>query len=66
MNIVKDFFTKTIKRKLISVSIPLLVIPLIILGFLSYEKSSSSLDELGKTNLKNSTKQPSEKWKSFT
>ncbi|WP_019153495.1 methyl-accepting chemotaxis protein [Robertmurraya massiliosenegalensis] len=54
MNIVKDFFTKTIKRKLISVSIPLLVIPLIILGFLSYEKSSSSLDELGKTNLKNS------------
>ncbi|MGG0716989.1 methyl-accepting chemotaxis protein [Robertmurraya massiliosenegalensis] len=54
MNFVKNFFTKTIKRKLITVSIPLLVIPLIILGFLSYEKSSSSLDELGKINLKNS------------
>ncbi|WP_339217020.1 methyl-accepting chemotaxis protein [Ornithinibacillus sp. FSL M8-0202] len=50
----KAFFTKTIKRKLITVSILLLTIPLIVLGTFSYQESSSSLDELGKTNLKNS------------
>ncbi|WP_102028693.1 methyl-accepting chemotaxis protein [Salirhabdus sp. Marseille-P4669] len=50
----KSLFTKTIKRKLIIVSILLVSIPMITLGLLSFEKSSTSLDELGKTNLKNS------------
>lgn len=57
MNFVTDFFTKTIKRKLITVSILLLSIPLIVLGIISYQKSSSSLDEIGKTNLRNSVEQ---------
>ncbi|MFC7685766.1 methyl-accepting chemotaxis protein [Ureibacillus sp. GCM10028918] len=48
------FFTGTIKRKLLTVSILLLIVPLLVLGAFSYEKSSSSLDELGQTNLKNS------------
>ena len=51
------FLTGTIKRKLLTVSILLLTIPLIVLGVFSYEKSSSSLDELGQTNLKNSVEQ---------
>lgn len=44
----------SIKGKLITISTLLLIIPLIVLGFLSYQKSSTSLDELGKSNLKNS------------
>ncbi|GLC89421.1 methyl-accepting chemotaxis protein [Lysinibacillus piscis] len=44
----------SIKTKLIVVSILLLTIPIIVLGFFSYQKSSSSLSELGETNLKNS------------
>ncbi|MDN4492159.1 methyl-accepting chemotaxis protein [Ureibacillus aquaedulcis] len=48
------FFTGTIKRKLLTVSILLLTIPLLVLGAFSYEKSSSSLGELGETNIKNS------------
>lgn len=50
----KGFFTQSIKIKLLTVSILLLTIPLVILGILSYQKSSGSLDELGQTNLKNS------------
>lgn len=57
------FFTGTIKRKLLTVSILLLTIPLLVLGFFSYEKSSSSLDELGQTNLKNSVEQTIEMMK---
>jgi len=47
----------TIKKKLITVSILILTIPLIVLGFLSYQKSNNSLDKLGETNLKNSVEQ---------
>nr|WP_239587880.1 cache domain-containing protein [Gracilibacillus alcaliphilus] len=39
---------------MIIVSILLLTVPIIVLGFFSYQKSSSSLSELGETNLKNS------------
>lgn len=44
----------SIKSKLIAISILLLAIPMLILGMLSYQKSADSLDDLGKTNLKNS------------
>ncbi len=47
-------FNPTIKMKLFTISILLLTIPMIILGVVSYQKSASSLDELGETNLKNS------------
>ena len=50
----KGLFPQSIKKKLLTVSILLLMIPLIILGIFSYQKSSSSLNELGQTNLKNS------------
>lgn len=52
----KSFFSvkSSIRAKLITISFLLLTIPLVILGILSYQKSASSLDELGKTNLKNS------------
>lgn len=45
---------KSIKSKLIIVSVLLLTIPLVILGLFSYQKSEDSLNELGATNLKNS------------
>ncbi|CQR46335.1 Methyl-accepting chemotaxis protein McpB [Paraliobacillus sp. PM-2] len=45
---------RSIKSKLIAISILLLTIPLIVLGMLSYQQSKSSLDEAGETNLKNS------------
>lgn len=51
-NIIKRM--SSIKSKLISISILLLVIPLIVLGIASYERSASSLDEIGEQNLKNS------------
>jgi methyl-accepting chemotaxis protein len=44
----------TIKAKLITSSVLLLSIAMLILGFISYSKSAQSLDELGKTSLKNS------------
>lgn len=44
----------SIKTKLIGISFLLLTIPLIISGILAYQKASSSLDEIGSTNLKNS------------
>lgn len=47
-------FNATIKMKLFIISFLLLTIPMIIIGMISYEKSVTSLDELGKTNLKNS------------
>lgn len=48
------FQVHTIKAKLIISSILLLSISMLILGFISYSKSAQSLDELGKTSLKNS------------
>lgn len=50
----RNFFRLSIKAKLIIISCLLLVIPLIITGTFAYQKSQASLDELGKTNLKNS------------
>ena len=47
-------FNSSIKAKLIIISILILTIPMVILSILNYQKSSTSLDELGKTNLKNS------------
>ncbi|MEC2224074.1 MULTISPECIES: methyl-accepting chemotaxis protein [Heyndrickxia] len=47
----KDFHS--IRQKLMAISIVLLVVPMLILGFLSYNRSAASLNELGKTNLKN-------------
>ncbi|SOB99166.1 methyl-accepting chemotaxis sensory transducer with Cache sensor [Ureibacillus xyleni] len=44
----------SIRKKLITVSILLLIIPMAILGVISYQKSSGSLDELGRVNLQNS------------
>lgn len=49
-----NFFSSTIKMKLITISFLLLSIPLIITGTLAYQKSKTSLDDLGETNLKNS------------
>nr|WP_106782829.1 methyl-accepting chemotaxis protein [Lysinibacillus timonensis] len=49
----KGLFAHSIKRKLLTVSILLLTIPIVILGLFSYQKSSGSLSELGETNLKN-------------
>ncbi|WP_233879334.1 methyl-accepting chemotaxis protein [Virgibacillus halodenitrificans] len=50
----KKFNFHSLKPKLVIVSILLLVIPMTILGFVSYSKSKESLNELGITNLKNS------------
>src|SRR5690625_5145965 len=47
-------FNFSIRIKLIGISIFLLLIPLVILGVTSFKKSSVHLDEIGKTNLKNS------------
>jgi methyl-accepting chemotaxis protein len=53
----KSFFiSKSIKAKLIIISILILTIPMIILSISNYQKSSASLNDLGKTNLKNSVK----------
>jgi methyl-accepting chemotaxis protein len=49
-------FKSSIKAKLITISILILTIPMIILSFSNYQKSATSLDELGRTNLKNSVK----------
>lgn len=48
------FNFSSIKAKLITISIVLLLVPLLILSFFSYQKSASSLDGLGETNLSNS------------
>lgn len=47
-------FTSSIKAKLIGISVLILTIPLFVSGAFSYYQSSSSLEDLGKTNLKNS------------
>ncbi|PIJ97190.1 methyl-accepting chemotaxis protein [Lysinibacillus sphaericus] len=45
---------RSIKAKLIAFSLLLLMIPLIILGYLSYQQSKSNLESVGKENLRNS------------
>jgi methyl-accepting chemotaxis protein len=50
------FISKSIKAKLITISILILTIPMIILSLSNYQKSATSLNDLGKTNLKNSVK----------
>ena len=52
-----SFFTKSIRNKFILVSVILTIAPLVTLGTISYHISSSSLDELGATNLKNGVEQ---------
>jgi len=44
----------SIKSKLILISIFLLTVPLLVASLISYQISTNSLDQLGKTNLKNS------------
>ncbi|WP_133309173.1 methyl-accepting chemotaxis protein [Aeribacillus pallidus] len=50
----KKKFQFTIRMKLMTISFLLLTIPLVILGLLSYQKTTSSLNKLGEKNLKNS------------
>ncbi|MGE7749024.1 methyl-accepting chemotaxis protein [Lysinibacillus fusiformis] len=45
---------RSIKAKLIAFSLLLLMIPLISLGYLSYQQSKSNLESVGKENLRNS------------
>lgn len=46
--------SSSIKSKLIGISILLLIVPMIVIGVTSYQKSSTSLEQIGKTNLQNS------------
>ncbi|AMO86470.1 Methyl-accepting chemotaxis protein [Solibacillus isronensis B3W22] len=50
----KPDFHSSIKSKLIGISILLLIVPMIVIGMTSYQKSSTSLEQIGKTNLQNS------------
>lgn len=50
----KSKFPSSIKSKLIGISILLLIVPMIVIGMTSYQKSSTSLEQIGKTNLQNS------------
>ncbi|MBM7666732.1 methyl-accepting chemotaxis protein [Solibacillus kalamii] len=50
----KSKFHSSIKSKLIGISILLLIVPMIVIGMTSYQKSSTSLEQIGKTNLQNS------------
>jgi len=50
----KPKFHSSIKSKLIGISILLLIVPMIVIGMTSYQKSSTSLEQIGKTNLQNS------------
>lgn len=45
---------KTIKSKLITIALLLLIIPLLVLSIVNFQQSKKSLEELGNTNLKNS------------
>ncbi|WP_058309025.1 methyl-accepting chemotaxis protein [Gracilibacillus massiliensis] len=45
---------QTVKKKLMITSLLLLILPLVILGYLTFNQSQQSLNELGETNLKNS------------
>jgi len=48
--------SKSIKTKLVVLSLIILSVPLLTLGVFSYTNSSKSLENLGKTNVKNSVK----------
>ena len=48
------FNLSSIKAKLIVIGVLLSILPITILGFFSFYESKASLDDLGKTNLKNS------------
>lgn len=45
---------KSIRVKLISISVLLIIIPLLVLGIISYRTAETNLSELGASNLKNS------------
>lgn len=51
---VKNPFSHSIKGKLITVCLLLLILPLVVFGVSSYLQSSNHLDELGKVNIQNS------------
>lgn len=48
-----SIFQSSLKAKLMVLAFLFITVPLIVLGTISYHKSSTSLDELGATNLKN-------------
>lgn len=54
VSMLEKLLKSSIKKKLVSISLILLIIPLFILSFTSFSKSEKSLNELGQTNLKNS------------
>ncbi|SER25238.1 methyl-accepting chemotaxis sensory transducer with Cache sensor [Gracilibacillus ureilyticus] len=45
---------QTVRSKLVTISLLLLVVPLVITGYLVFNQSENALNELGETNLKNS------------
>ncbi|UOQ49688.1 methyl-accepting chemotaxis protein [Gracilibacillus caseinilyticus] len=45
---------QTVRKKLMTTSLLLLILPLVILGYLTFNQSQQALNELGETNLKNS------------
>lgn len=54
VSLLKKPLQSSIKKKLIIISLILLIIPSFILNFTSFSKSEKSLNELGRTNIKNS------------
>ncbi|SHN36078.1 methyl-accepting chemotaxis protein [Gracilibacillus kekensis] len=44
----------SVRKKLMVTSLLLLIVPLVLLGYSTYQQSESSLNELGETNLRNS------------
>lgn len=51
---IKRLKKRTIKKKLITISSALLLIPLVVVGSINYMQTEEHLSELGKTNLSNS------------
>ncbi|UOQ83672.1 methyl-accepting chemotaxis protein [Gracilibacillus salinarum] len=45
---------QTVRKKMMTTSLLLLILPLVILGYLTFHQSQHALNELGETNLKNS------------
>lgn len=50
----KKYFQNSIRLKLLGICFLLLIVPLVVLGYMSFSKSKSSLNDLGEVNLKNS------------
>ncbi len=54
MTIQKKEIKHSVRKKLMITSLLLLIIPLVLMGYITYQQSESSLNELGETNLRNS------------